>query len=129
MILITKDSLPTFNEYYHNFHDSYITNINYDFKHSQIELFIDVYWTGKPILKQNGVLENNKTKMKIVCNGIMQYNFKEVFSDYIDTAIVKYINIGNKKYICFASDEIEPLVYIICDNIEYEELKIANDFS
>lgn len=124
MILITKDNLSSFIEYYHGFHDSYITNINYDIRHSQIELFIDVYWSGEPILKEDRTYETNKTKMKIVFNGVEQCNNKEIFSwDYISEAFIQYIKIKNKEFICFASDEKEPLVYIVCDNIEYEELK------
>lgn len=124
MILITKDNLSSFIEYYHNFHDSYITNINYDIKLSKIELFIDVSWSGELILKEDGHYETNKTKLKMIFNDIEQCNNKEIFSwDYISDAFMKYINIKNKDYICFASDENDPLVYIICDNIEYEELK------
>ena len=124
MILITKDNLSSFIEYYHGFHDSYITNINYDIRLSKIELFIDVYWLGEPILKEDRTYETNKTKMKIIFNGVEQCNNKEIFSwDYISDAFIKYIKIRNKEFICFASDENEPLVYIVCDNIEYEELK------
>lgn len=124
MILITKDNLSSFIEYYHGFHDSYITNINYDIRLSQIELFIDVYWSGDPILKEDRTYETNKTKMKMIFNGVEQCNNKEIFSwDYISDAFIQYIKIKNKEFICFASDEKEPLVYIVCDNIEYKELK------
>lgn len=125
MTLITKDNLSSFIEYYHSFHDSYITNINYDINHSQIELFIDVYWSGEPTLKEDGTYETHKTKMKIIFNGVVQYNNKEIFSwDYINNAFLKYIKIRNKEFICFSSDEKDPSIYIVCDNIEYEELKM-----
>ncbi len=124
MILITKDNLSSFIEYYHGFHDSYITNINYDIRLSKIELFIDVYLSGEPILKEDRTYETNKPKMKMIFNGVKQCNNKEIFSwDYISDAFIKYIKIKNKEFICFANDEKEPLVYIVCDNIEYEELK------
>lgn len=124
MILITKDNSSSFIEYYHGFHDSHITNINYDIMLSKIELFIDVYWSGEPILKEDRTYETNKTKMKMIFNGVEQCNNKEMFSwDYISDAFIKYIKIRNKEFICFASDENDPLVYIVCDNIEYEELK------
>jgi len=123
MILITKDNLSSFIEYYHGFHDSYITNINYDIKHSQIVVFIDVCWSGDPIQKEDGTYETNKTKMKMVFNGVEQCNNKEIFSwDYINDIFIQYIKIKNTEFICFASDEKEPLFYIVCDNIEYEEL-------
>ena len=94
---------------------------------SKIELFIDVYWSGEPILKEDRTYETyetNKTKMKMIFNGVEQCNNKEMFSwDCISDAFIKYIKIKNKEFICFASAENEPLVYIVCDNIEYEELK------
>lgn len=125
MILITKNNLQSFIEYYHGLHDSYITNINYDINNSQIELFIDVCWSGTPTLKENGkTYETNPTKMKIIFHGVKQYNNKEIFSwDYIDNIFIKYIKVQNEESICFASDEKEPLIYIICDHIEYEEIK------
>ena len=124
MILITKDYLSSFMEYYHDFHDSYITNVNYNVKLSQIEVFIDVCWSGKPKLKENMKYETNKTKIKMVFNDVKQCCNKEIFSwDYINKAFIKYIKIKNEEFICFASDEKEPLIYIVCDNIEYEELK------
>lgn len=124
MILVTKDNLSSFIEYYHNFHDSYITNISYDIKLSKIELFIIVGWSGEAILKEDGYYETNKTTLKMIFNVVEQCNIKEIFTwNYINSAFIKYINIKNKNYICFASEENEPLVYIVCDNIEYEELK------
>ena len=91
---------------------------------SQIELFIDVYWSGNPILKEDGTYETNKTKMKMIFSGVEQCNNRQIFSwDYINDAFMKYVKIKSKEFICFASDEEEPLVYIVCDNIKYEELK------
>ncbi len=124
MILITKDNLLSFIDYYHSFHDSYITNINYNIKLSQIEIIIDVYWSGKPKLKEDMTYETNKTKIKMVFNDVKQCNNKEIFLwDYIRKAFMKYIKIKNEEFICFASDEKEPLIYIVCGNIEYDELK------
>lgn len=124
MTLITKDNLLSFIEYYHNFHDSHITNINYDIMLSQIELFIDVYWRGEIVLKEDGTYEKNMAKIKMVFKGVEQCNNKEIFSwDYINEVFIKYIKINNTEYICFASDEKEPQVYIVSDNVEYEELK------
>lgn len=124
MMLLTEDNLQSFIQYYHGFHDSHITNMNYDINSSQIELFVDVFWSGKPIRKEDGMYETNKTKMKIVFHGVEQCNNKEIFSwDSIHDIFIKYIKLKNKKYICFASDEKEPFIYIVCDNIEYEEVK------
>lgn len=121
---ITKDNLEEFISYYHSFHDSYITNINYDIKNQNIELFIDVYWSGEPILKDDNTYQTNKTKMRMIFEGIHQYNNKEIFSwDYIHEAFIKYIKLDNKEYICFANDDEDPLIYIVCENIEYEEME------
>ncbi len=126
MNVITKDNLLSFIEYYHGFHDSTITNINYDIKLSKIELFMNVYWSGKPTLKEDGSYETNKTKIRMTFNKVRQCNNKEIFPlDDISEAFIKYIKIKNKEFICFATDEEEPLIYIVCDNIEYEEL---NDY-
>lgn len=122
MVLVTKNNLLSFIEYYHGFHDSCITQINYNVKLSQIELLIDVFWVGKPVQKEDGTYETNKTKIKMVFHGVENVLMKEIFSwDYICTAFIKYIQIKNKEYICFASDEKEPFVSIVCDYIEYEE--------
>ena len=42
---------------------------------------------------------------------------------FINEVYIHYVKVKNQEFICFASDEENPLVYILCDNIEYEELK------
>ena len=121
---ITKDNLNKFIKNYHEFHDSYITNVNYDISKSQIELLINVYWSGKPILKEDRTYQTNKIKMRIILNNIKQCNNKEMFSwDYINEIFIKYIKLSNNEFICFASDAQEPLIYIVCESMEYEEIK------
>lgn len=121
---ITKDNLDEFINYYHEFHDSYITNVNYDISKSQIELLINVRWAGKPILKEDKTYQTNKVKMRMILNNIEQCNNKEMFSwDYINEIFIKYIKLNNNEFICFASDEQEPLIYIVCESVEYEEIK------
>lgn len=121
---INKDNLNEFIKYYHSFHDSYIANINYNISESKIELLIDVCWSGEPILKDDGTYQTNKTKIRLILNDVKQYNNKEIFSwDFINKAFIKYIKLDNKEFICFASDENNPVVYIVCNNIEYEEIK------
>ena len=121
---ITKDNLNKFIKYYHEFHDSYITNVNYDISKSKIELLIDVCWSGKPILKEDNTYQTIKIKMRMILNNVEQCNNKEMFSwDYINKAFIKYIKLDNKELICFASGEQEPLIYIVCESIEYEEIK------
>lgn len=121
---INKSNLDEFINYYHSFHDSYITNINYDISKSKIELLIDVCWSGQPILKSDNTYQTNKTKMKMILHDVEQCNNKEMFLwDYINEAFIKYIKLDNKEFICFASDAQNPLIYIVCESIEYEELK------
>ena len=125
MNTLNKNNLEEFIQFYHGLHDSYITNINYDITKSQIELLIDVYWSGEPTLKEDNTYETNKTKMKMVFEGVEKCNNKECFSwDFIDDVYLNYIILDNKEYICFASDENDPYVYIVCDSIKYEEIKI-----
>ena len=120
---ITQENLNEFVKYYHEFHDSYITNINYDIFKSKIELLIDVCWSGKPILRENNTYQTNKIKMRMILNNVERCNNKEIFSwDYINKAFIKYIELDNKELICFATDEQDPLVYIVCESIEYEEI-------
>lgn len=77
MLEITKDNLTKVIEYYHNFHDSYIISINYNVKNVEIELFIDMYWSGESIKK---TYEINPTIVKMVFEGIEQVNINEMFS-------------------------------------------------
>lgn len=62
---LSKNNLSSFLEYYHGFHDSYITNINYNILKSQMEILVDVYWSSEPTLKEDGTYTTNKTKLKI----------------------------------------------------------------
>ena len=121
---ITKDNLDEFINYYHEFHDSYITNVNYDISKSQIELLINVRWAGKPILREDKTYQTNKIKMRKKLKNIEQCNKKEMNSrDYINEIFIKNIKLNNNEFICFASDEQEPLIYIVCESVEYEEIK------
>ena len=121
---ITKDNLNEFIDYYHEFHDSRITNVNYDISKSEIELLIDVFWSGEPTLKEDNSYQTNKIKMLMVLHNVERCNNKEMFMwDEIYKAYIKYIKLDNKDFICFASDEKDPLIYIVCESIEYEEIK------
>ena len=59
----------------------------------------------------------------MIFKGVEQFNSKEFFSwDYIYEVFIKYLTIKNKECICFATDEEEPQIFIVCDEIEYEEI-------
>ena len=122
MTTITKKNLPKFLENYHNLHDSYITNINYDIKNSKIELYIDVTWSFDPTLKSDGTYETNPTKIVITLDNIETYNIKEIFNhDYINDIYIKYIKFNNNEFICLADNKDDPLIYIVCHSMTYEE--------
>ena len=84
---------------------------------------MNVFWSGEPKIKDDGTYETNKTKINIVCKNIRQFYFKEMFTDYIDDAYIKCITIEKEEFLCFATDKEEPLLYIVCESIEYEERK------
>jgi len=121
---INKDNLNNFINYYHSFHDSYITNINYDINNSKIELYLDIVWSGEPILKEDNTYETNKTKLFMIFNNVQKYSCKEFFNwDYIDEMYLNFINLDNKELICFANNKNNPDIYIVCNDIFYEEIK------
>ncbi len=121
---INKDNLTSFLEYYFYLHDSFIADIK-DFD-NKIELIINVFWSGKTILKEDNTYETNQTKLRIVLNNIERRSDEEdYFSDYIDEVFISFIKLNNKEYICFASDKKEPSFYAVCESMEYEELKIC----
>ena len=120
---INKSNYEEFLKYYHSFHDSYITNINYDIYNEKIEMFIDVCWSGKPVLKDDNTYETNKIKMKINFNKVDEYFCSEIFSwDYIDKAVIRYVLSDDKEMISFSSDDVDPIIKIVCEEIEYEEI-------
>ena len=109
---------------YHSFHDSYILDICYDIQNSKITMLIDTYWSGTPILKEDGTYETNRTQVNIYFNHIKDCTIKSIMSyEYIDNAYLKYITLNNNDLICFASHEENPLFYIVAEEMEYEEIK------
>lgn len=122
MTLITKDNKKSFMEYYHYFHDSSITDLIYNYKDCSIELYVSVFWSGEPKIKDDGKYEINKKNLKIIFKDVYQFKFKEVYQDYIDDAYLKYIILDKDEYICFATDPEEPLISIVSKTMEYEEI-------
>ena len=121
---ITKESIEEFLNYYHYFHDSTIEDFNYNFKTSEILITIDVFWSGKPKLKENGYYETNKTKIKMILKKKKEFKIDEENDfGYIDHLYFKFINLNKKEYLCFATAEKDPHIYIVCDKVKYEEIK------
>ena len=124
MNTITKNNLKEFLEYYHNFHDSCITNINYSITSSEIEMLIDIGWSGKAKLKINRTYDTNPTKKKIIFENVKNFNNKEIFSwDFIKNIYLDFSYLEDGEYICFADDEDTPLIYIVAKNMKYEEIQ------
>lgn len=120
---LSKDNIDKFLRYYHDFHDSYVVNICYDIVNSKIEIFLDVVWSGKPVLKGK-TYETNTVHLKLVCYGVCKYMGKNIFSwEYINKCFLDYINFEGEKKLCFATAKDDPLVYVVCDAIEYEEVE------
>lgn len=121
MISITKNNLEEFKNDYHYFHDSTIEKIFYNIKDSSIEIFINVYWSGTPFLKEDGYYETHPVKMRMIFTDIKEYQNKEIESwDYIDEFFLEFITIKNKEYLCFADNKEESLFYVVCEKIAYE---------
>lgn len=121
---ITDENLEEFLEYYHNLHDSWITNINYNIFDSKIEMLIDVAMSGESVLKDDNTYDVNKTKLRMIFNDVQQCDIKEMYSwDFIMNCYLNYINFEDDEYICFANDEKDPVIYIVCEDIDYEEIK------
>lgn len=121
MTEITKENIEAFKDYYHYFHDSYIENVNYDEKNNLLELYLDVFWSGKPILREDNTFETNRTKMKILFKNVKEYVDKEGCPSYIDDAYINFVTL-DKEYFCFAIEENDPDFYVLSLSCEYEEI-------
>ncbi len=120
---ITNENINDFIHYYHAFHDSYIKNINYQINAKKLEILFDIMWSGKPTLKEDKTYETNETKLKMIFYNVEKASIKEIFNwDYINEIYLSYIEKDNKEYICFATDEDNPQLFVLCEKIEYEEL-------
>ena len=120
---INRKNISNFMNYYHNFHDSNIININYIVKDTRIEIVLDVCWSGIPVLNEDKTYQTNSVMLKIIFYDIVQYNNREMFfNKNINKAFLKYIKFNDKEMLCFADSSLEPLFYVVCDRIEYEEI-------
>ena len=91
---------------------------------SKIEILIDVAMSGESVLKDDNTYDVNKTKLRMIFNDVQQCDIKEMYSwDFIMNCYLNYINFEDDEYICFANDEKDPMIYIVCEDIDYEEIK------
>lgn len=126
MIIITKENLEQFKDYYHWFHDSTISKVVFDKIKNELILFVDVYWSGEPYVKPDGFYETHPVKMKMLFSDVKEYKENldsEDYMGYIDEAYMEFITLNKKEYICFAEDKEEPFFYVIAKSCKYEEIK------
>ena len=97
---------------------------DYNIFDSKIEMLIDVAWSGKRFVREDGTTDTNKTKLRLVFNDVQQCDIKELYSwDFIMNCYLNYVTFEEDEYICFANDEKDPMIYIVCEDIDYEEIK------
>lgn len=121
---INKKNIINFMNYYHNFHDSNILNINYIIKESRIEIILNVCWSGIPVLNEDKTYQTNGVVLKMIFYDILQYNNREmVIDNKINKAFLKYIKLNDREVLCFADSVDKPSFYVVCDRIEYEEIE------
>ncbi len=126
MILVTKENLKQFKDYYFWFHDSTISNVVFDRLTNELILFLDVCWSGKPYVKPDGYYETHPVKMKILFSNVKKYKNNldsEDYMGYIEYAHMEFITLDKREYICFAEDKEEPFFYVIAKSCEYEEIE------
>ena len=119
---INKKNIINFMNYYHNFHDSSILNINYIIKESKIEIILNVCWSGIPVLNEDKTYQTNGVVLRMIFYDILQYNNREI-SKMINKAYLRYIKFDDREMLCFADSVDKPLFYVVCDRIEYEEIE------
>lgn len=121
---INKKNIINFMNYYHNFHDSNILNINYIIKESKIEIILNVCWSGIPVLNEDKTYQTNGVVLRMIFYDILQYNNREmVIDNKINKAFLKYIKLNDREVLCFADSVDKPSFYVVCDRIEYEEIE------
>ena len=121
---INKKNIINFMNYYHNFHDSNILNINYIIKESKIEIILNVCRSGIPVLNEDKTYQTNGVVLKMIFYDILQYNNREmVIDNKINKAFLKYIKLNDREVLCFADSVDKPSFYVVCDRIEYEEIE------
>ncbi len=113
---ITEEHLEHFLIKFHYLHDCSIISSYYDIREERIELVMDLYW------KNQEKVDSDK-KIKLVFQNVQKYNNKEISTcDFINKIYIKYVTLEDKKLICFANEEKNPFIYIVCEKMEYEEL-------
>ena len=70
--------------------------------------------------------DNKKDRVSITLEflGIKECNIKEVFDwEEISKIFLDYVNLEEMEFICFATSDKNPNIYIVCDEIKYGIMK------
>lgn len=119
---MTKENINEFLSYYHYFHDSRINKIDYNIDEDKIDIYINACFAGQ-IFLEDGVYNKSWRKIKIQLKKIIKCNIQEFYTyDDINELFLKFIKKNNQDFVCFATEEENPSIYIVCESIEYEEL-------
>ena len=101
MITLTKDNINEFMNYYHYLHDSSINKINYNSIEAKVEVIIDIYWSGEPIIKSDGTYDTYKCRIRIVFTGVDKFSENQYYC-MIDDSSVEYYDKDGKNFICIS---------------------------
>lgn len=52
----------------------------------------------------------------------LKFNYKDNVLELFIDAYLKFIKIDNEEFICFATDNNEPYIYIVAKHLECDEL-------
>ena len=70
------------------------------------------------------VFNNKESNIKLEFRGIKECNIKEVFDwEEINKIFLDYVRLEEMEFICFATAEMDPNIYIVCDEIKYDIMK------
>lgn len=121
---IKENEIMKFIDYYHHFHDSNIIELKKENDFIELKLF--VFWSGKPIINEDKLINTNKTEIKIIFKDINNFNYNEnILYDEINNISIKNIKINENNYIEFILYDMmnDIIINITSSNITYEEIK------
>ena len=99
--------------------NTFLTDFNYmkSFKYHDIKY--DVIKNKIVIIFRDSKVETVRLKLEFL--GIKECNIKEVFDwEEISKIFLDYVKLEEMEFICFATAETNPNIYIVCDEIRYD---------
>ncbi len=104
MVKINKKNINSFTTEYNFLKGCHIKNLKYDILDNKLQIVF-----------------NN---IKLAFKGIKECNIKEVFDwEEIDKIFLSYVKLEEMEFICFATSEKEPNIYVVCDEMKYAIIK------